>query len=236
MKRKIFAGMLIITAVIMYGCSASPGTDAGQETETETVSESGTNESETEASEVQAEETKGEEQSEGTQDADFAAESQNESKGESRYKMIQGEVLSVNSNMSEVEIKTRDGGSYTLDTENADIAVAYDSTIVGEQIVMVYKGKLDTRKKSEAEVIQILPAAGAIKIDEITGDITDSAMSTFTIETSSGERISFLKNNCEGSTPDILNGDSEAQVRVNYVCVDDGTSVMYYPLKIKTVK
>lgn len=157
------------------------------------------------------------------------------------FKILTGKVVSVTDNMKGITVLN--GSAQTvLDLNNAAIETSY-ALDQGVEVSVVYKGEISGADAKNAEILLVLDAQEDMKPLEVTGTVSDQAMSTFTIKTEDGKDLSFIKNHAEGLDSDVLgkasddSNGSKAGVKVTYVSVAyDAGSISNFPLRVEPAR
>ena len=97
----------------------------------------------------------------------------------------------------------------------------------GQNVVILFNGDI-INDSENVEFMVILPD-GEYKLKRTEGKTSDNMMSTFSIDTSDGEKLQFLKDNCKADE-DAMKNESGESVIVYYAENADGTE--NYPLRI----
>ncbi|MDR1550179.1 MAG: hypothetical protein LBT06_16570 [Hungatella sp.] len=159
------------------------------------------------------------------------------------FKILVGTVKKVGDNLESLTVES--GGkemSFDLSGTVVETSYALESESKVE-VSVIYKGEISGSDASNAKPVLVLDGQQNMKVQEVTGSVTDQAMSTFTIKTESGEEIGFIKDNCEGLDSDVLgtaaddSNGSGAMIKVTYVTVTyDAGSKSNFPLRVEAVK
>lgn len=157
------------------------------------------------------------------------------------FKILYGKVTKVDDSMKNMTVLNGDTEvNFNLSSVMVETSYALEPDV---NVSVVYKGEISGSDASNATVILVLDAQEDMKIQEVSGSVTDQAMSTFGIKTDAGEEISFLKDNFEGQETGVLgqatdeSNGSGAMVKVTYVTVTyDAGSKSNFPLKVEAAQ
>ncbi|MCB7318860.1 hypothetical protein [Lacrimispora sp. 210928-DFI.3.58] len=187
------AAAIAAAVVLAAGCGKKTGTEA---TEPTTAAQAESSVTET---------TKAAEPTE-------PVDSSEEQLGETAYYMLQGTVKEVAEDGLSFELAADDGETYKLklsDIRDVETDIEKDKQIAIACVT-------ETGDHKDAVMVVALPEQEEWSFEEVSGETTANAMSTFTLKTEGGQELSFMKDNCpieEGA----LNRDSGDQVRVTYI-------------------
>lgn len=158
------------------------------------------------------------------------------------FKILTAQVTGISDTMDHMTVE-KDGTSMEFDLTGVVVETSYSLDTEGVEVSIIYKGEISGQDTSNAQIVLVLDAQSNMEVQEVTGRVTDQAMSTFTIETDSGQALSFMKDNCEGLDTGVLGqaGDdsngSGAAVKETYVTVSyDAGSQVHYPLKVEAAQ
>ncbi|WP_394523918.1 hypothetical protein [Lacrimispora sp. JR3] len=176
------------------------------------------------------------------QSSGTSAEVSTEAPGETEeFKILTGKVVNVTDNMDQITVLNGKAET-TLDLDRVAVETSY-ALEDGVEVSVVYKGEISGDDAKNAKILLVLDAQESMKVQEVTGIVTDQAMSTFTIKTESGTEMGFMKDNAEGLDSDVLgkaaddSNGSGANVKVTYVTVKyDAGSASNFPLKVEAAK
>lgn len=180
------------------------------------------------------EETMSSGQQEESTEEETMEEMKKEEKQDLKYKILSGTVTT--SDDQNLTLQARDGKEYTLNIEGAHINVSNPDTLAGTAVVLAYSGETTNQNPNSAKAVEILNDEGVLSMDRVTGTIFGSTESEFSLHIDNEGDMTFRKNNCEGSTPDVLNTENEVEVKVTYLRVETEETVINYPLRIQKVK
>ena len=154
--------------------------------------------------------------------------------GSPYYGVMHVRVLDVNGNPG--ESKTVYSFREKNDPENAwsvtglEIGYIGADIVPGADVAVLFHGDV-IRDAENIEVIAVLPDGG-YQIRKTQGTTVSNTMSSFVINTASGETLSFIRDNCrieEGA----MNRDSGDIIAVYYA---DGGELGNYPLRVYALK
>lgn len=159
---------------------------------------------------------------------------------EEEFKILTGKIVSLGDSL---ESMTLFSGSEEISIELKDVIVETTYALdVDEEVNVIYKGEISGSDISNARFLMVVDGQKGLKVQEITGNVVEQAMSTFAIETEEGTKIYFMKDNCEGLNSGVL-GEAEddsngsgAVVKVTYVTVGYDTDKTNFPLKVESGK
>lgn len=97
----------------------------------------------------------------------------------------------------------------------------------GQDVVILFNG--DIINDSENVSFMVILPDGQFTMKRAEGKTVNNMMSTFTVETSSGETLQFMKDNCRMDA-NVLSADSGDRVIVYYA--DGGNEYGNYPLRV----
>lgn len=147
---------------------------------------------------------------------------------------VDGIVKKVAEDLSSITVTKEDGKDLEIQLSDVDIEIS-DEFKEGMGIMAVYAK--DKVPGTDAPIL-IIDAQKDMKTMQVSGSVVSQAMSSFTIKTSDGEEVGFLKANCPGidllgEAADESNG-SGAEITVTYVNViyaDGGNT--FFPIMIE---
>lgn len=165
----------------------------------------------------------------------IAAEKNETAEGESPYfGIMHASIIDINGSVG--ESNTVYSFKDKIDPENIwsvtglEIGDIEADMAVGNDVVVLFNG--DIVKDAENLQFLVLLPEGDYKLKTAEGVTVSNTMSVFTINTSDGASMDFLKDNCR-IDDDTLNADSDDTVKVYYA---DGGELGNYPLRVFAVK
>lgn len=164
----------------------------------------------------------------------IAAEKAEIAEGESPYfGIMHASIIDINGSIG--ESSTVYSFKDKIDPENIwsvtglEIGDIETDMAVGNDVVVLFNG--DIVKDAENLQFLVLLPEGQYVLKKAEGVTTSSTMSVFSIRTSDGGVLDFLKDNCR-MDENTLNADSGDKVRVYYA---DGGELGNYPLRVFAV-
>lgn len=97
----------------------------------------------------------------------------------------------------------------------------------GQDVVILFSG--DIINDSENVDFMVILPDGKYELKRIEGKTSGNMMSTFTVDTSTGESVLLMKDNCR-MDPNVLSGDSGDKVIVYYAAGDEANG--NYPVRV----
>ena len=157
------------------------------------------------------------------------------------FKILTGTVTEVADNMESMTVTVGDAEA-VFQLNNVMVETSY-SLEPDVKVSIIYKGEISGADTANATIILVLDAQENMEVKEVTGSVKDQAMSTFTIDTGSGNEMGFIKDNYEGLESGVLgtatddSNGSGAVVKVTYVTVTyDAGSESNFPLRVEAAE
>lgn len=157
------------------------------------------------------------------------------------FKILTGTVTEVADNMESMTVADGDTEA-VFQLNNVLVETSY-SLEPDVKVSIIYKGEISGADTANAKIVLVLDAQENMEVKEVTGSVKDQAMSTFTIDTGSGNEMGFIKDNCEGLESGVLgtatddSNGSGAVVKVTYVTVTyDAGSESNFPLRVEAAE
>ncbi len=210
-KLKIFTAVTLMAALLLSACG-------------------GSGESAATAAETTAAQTEAETASEADIQTEPASETEAvmEQADAGDYHMLQGVVEDVSEDGDTFSLRCDDG--ITREISVYDIGDMEVNIEDGTQIAIAYIGDPlgDSADVASVKLVVAFPEQEEWTFRTISGVTTSNGMSAFGVETTDGENIEFLKDNCPIEDGALSNDDGD-KVTVTYVQTMDTN----YPIEIK---